>query len=141
MNKKGFSLIEVIFIIAIISIIAIVAIPKLGNSLDKANMIKIKSDVALIRNGLALYKDKITLSNDSTILDSLESGSDMLFDKIVRYPIIASSEVKSAAWSKISDTTYQVWIDSTENLLFTYDSDKYTFDCDFDNDYCKELTQ
>jgi prepilin-type N-terminal cleavage/methylation domain-containing protein len=55
-KREAFSLLEIIFAIAIISIIAIIAIPKLGNSLDKTNIIKIKSDILLIRDGLNRYK-------------------------------------------------------------------------------------
>ena len=140
-NNKAFSLIEVIFAIAIISIIAMVAIPKLGSSLDKANIIKIKSDIMLIRNGLVEYKNKMTLSQQTDILNSLENSSDILFDKILTNPIIASAESKSTAWSKVSDTTYKVWLTTEENLIFTYNSDEYSFDCDNTISYCQELTQ
>ncbi|MEA3384222.1 MAG: hypothetical protein U9Q20_06075 [Campylobacterota bacterium] len=141
MSKKSFSLIEIIFVISIAVIIAMVAIPKLGSSLDKANMVKIKSDVALIRDGLSQYEDKMILSNESTALDSLEDSEDILFDKILQYPIVSSTEQKSLSWSKLSNSSYQVWITSSESLIFNYNKDDFTFDCNFDDNYCEELTQ
>ena len=140
-HKKAFSLIEVIFAISIIAIIAVVAIPKLGLSLDKANVMKIKSDITLIRNGLAEYRDQMILSNDTTPLSSLEESDSFLFDKILDNPIVSSIEVKSASWSKLSNNTYQVWLNRDESLIFTYNSDDYSFDCDFSIDSCGELTQ
>ncbi len=42
---------------------------------------------------------------------------------------------------KISNNTYEVWIDSHNKLEFTYDNSNFTFDCNINHDYCKELTQ
>ena len=137
----AFSLIEIIFTIAIISIIAMVAVPKLRNTLSSANIVKIKSDITIIRNGLKEYKNKMILSNNSESLDSLETTQTLLFDKILTYPIIASNTNKSTSWNKISNEKYTVWIDSTVNVEFIYDKTNYTFDCDIDDNYCKELTQ
>ena len=139
--STAFSLLEVIFAIAIVSIIAIIAIPKLGNTLNSANIIKIKGDIIMIRNGLQEYKNKIILSNNIEILNNLESTQTQLFDKIISYSIVASNTNKPTSWNKISNEKYKVWIDSTVNLEFIYDKANYTFDCNINDDYCKELTQ
>ena len=138
---KAFSLIELIFAIAIISIIAIVSLPKLGSSLDKTNLIKIKSDVAMIRESLYQYRDKQILQNQNILMDNLEQGNEVLFDKILQYPILNSSVAKSGNWSKISNSKYNVWITSEVGLEFDYDSSTFSFDCDFRDKYCEELTQ
>ncbi len=142
-SKKAFSLIEIIFAIAIMTVITVVALPKFGDSIDKANIIKIKTDIMLIRNGLVEYKDKMILSNTNTSLISLESetSSDLLFDIVLKYPIISSEIDKSTSWSKLSDNSYKVWINSTEYLIFNYDNTKLTFDCNLNDAYCEELTQ
>ena len=49
-----------------------IAIPKLGNSLDKTNLVKIKTDISMIRNGLIDHKNKMILLLDTKSLDSLE---------------------------------------------------------------------
>lgn len=140
-KADAFSLIEVIFVIAIISIIAITAIPKLGNSLDKTNFIKIKSDILLIRDGINRYKNKQILKGEASTLDSLDDNSNLLFNKILAYPIISSDNQKNGVWNKLSDTTYVVWIDEEKSLEFVYDKVNYTFDCNKDDKNCKEYSQ
>ncbi|MEA3553584.1 MAG: prepilin-type N-terminal cleavage/methylation domain-containing protein [Campylobacterota bacterium] len=140
-KSKAFSLLEIIFAIAIISIIAIVAIPKLGNSLDKTNIIKIKSDIVLIRDGINRYKNQQILKADLTPLDTLEDDESLLFNKILTYPILSSNKQKSTTWNKLSDTKYIVWLDSEKSLEFIYDKVNYTFDCNKNDENCKEFTQ
>ncbi|MEA3498984.1 MAG: hypothetical protein U9R16_07995 [Campylobacterota bacterium] len=141
MKIKSFSLLEIIFAIAIISIIAIVAIPKLGGSLNKANSIKIKSDIVLIREGLNRYKNSSILANNTTKLETLEDDNKLLFNKIISYPIASSNINKSTHWNKISNSKYLVWIDSDTSLVFNYDKLNYTFDCNKRDTYCKEYSQ
>ena len=140
-KREAFSLLEIIFAIAIISIIAIIAIPKLGNSLDKTNIIKIKSDILLIRDGLNRYKNKQILKGDLTPLDSLEDSDSLLFNQILTYPILSSNKQKSTVWNKLSNTTYIVWLDDEKSLEFIYDKVNYTFDCSKNEENCKEFTQ
>ena len=140
-NKiKAFSLIELIIIIAIISIIAIVAIPKLGDSLTKAKQVKIKSDILLIRGGLRDYKDNMIVSNQNITLESLDENSNILFSKILQYPIISNNNHKISTWEKLSNNKYIVWIDLGLFLEFEYNSDDFTFNCDKKNKNCKEFS-
>ena len=141
MYTKAFSLIEIIFTIAIISILAIVAIPKLQNTLTKADIIKIKGDITLIRDGLIKYKNKQILANDTTSLVSLEEDDSLLFGKILKYPIIASNFHHTRSWEKISNNSYKVWLTTDQFLEFSYDSTNYTFDCDKNNQLCEEYNQ
>ena len=140
-KSKGFSLLEIIFVIAIISIIAIVAIPKLGTSLDKTNNIKIKSDIILIRDGLNSYKNKQILSGGFSILESLDDNNELLFNKILTYPIVSSTTKKSTSWEKLSNAKYIVWIDSKKSLEFKYDKINFTFDCNKNDENCKKFSQ
>ena len=139
--KKGFSLLEIIFTITVISIIAAVAIPKLNNSIKKTNLTKIKNDVALIRNALIEYKNKLILSNSTQELSTLETSNDILFDKILRYGIKKSNTPSIGNWSKLSDEQYKVYINSQESVIFTYNSTDFTFDCDPLDKNCMEMTQ
>ena len=139
--KKGFSLLEVIFVIAIIGIIITVAIPKLDENLNKANIIKIKNDITMIREGIIQYRDKMILKNNTSDVDTLGDDNELLFNKILTYPIVASTEQKINSWSKISDTTYKVFVDSTNSVEFIYDKVNYTFDCDTDDEFCKKFSQ
>jgi len=139
--KRSFSLLEMIFIITIIAIISVVAIPKLFNNIDNANIIKLRADVALIRNGINKFKhEQLLLLNGNKSLDSLEDEKNKLFNKILDIPIIAQNN-KSGNWSKVSDNTYKAWISSTIGVEFIYDKDDGSFDCKFKAEYCKDLTQ
>lgn len=58
MNKKAFTMIELVFVIVILGILAGVAVPRLSVTRDDATMTKMRADLASIRNGIALDKSK-----------------------------------------------------------------------------------
>ncbi len=130
-----------IFTISLISITAAIAIPKLSNSLNKTNLLKIKTDILLIREALASYKTKQLLSTDSSTLEILEEDDSSLFSNILSTPIVSSNLHKSTHWSKQSNSSYIVWIDSDISLEFFYDNINYTFTCKESKPYCKDLSQ
>ena len=137
--KKAFSLLELIFTISLIAIVASVAIPKLSNSLTKTNLVKFKSDISNIRQGLNEYKNNSILKGEDNILDNLDED-ELLFKKVINYTIISSN--KSGSWEKVSSTQYKAWIDNDTSVLFTYDKENGSFNCDIKkSDYCKELIE
>ncbi len=139
MDKKGFSLIEIIFVLLLISIIITVAVSKFGTNLENANITKIKSDIIQIRAGINLYRDKMTLQNKDINLTTLDDDGTRLFSKILKNPIISSNKQEAKAWSKISDTKYKVFVSNKEAIEFTFDAVNYTFDCDISNTLCEKL--
>ncbi len=140
MYKKSFSLLEIIFIIIIISIISIVAIPKIFNNIDTATIIKLRSDVTLIRSGIVEFKNKQVLLNSTENLNTLESNSQLLFNKVLSQPIL-QEEHKSGSWYKTSSNKYKAWLGKEKFVEFTYNTNDFTFNCNFSQDYCKELSQ
>lgn len=139
MHKKGFSLIEIIFVLLTIAIIITVAVSKFDSALDNTNITKIKSDILQIRAGINQYRNKMILKNETASFNSLDDNNIKLFNKVLQNPILSSRENIAKAWSKISDTKYQVFLDKTNALEFVFDTSKYTFDCDISNTLCKEL--
>jgi len=139
MHKKGFSLIEIIFVLFTITIIITVAMSKFDSSLKNTDITKIKSDILQIRAGINLYKNKMILKNDTISFDTLDENNDALFSKVLDTPIIASEQNSAKAWSKLSSTKYKVFFDNQNSLVFSFDTNKYTFDCDITNKLCKEL--
>ncbi len=139
--KKSFSLIELIFVIAVIAIILVVAVPKMNDTLQSANISKIKSDILLIREAINKYKNKMILKGTTNDLETLEDNEEELFNKILQTPIQASLQPKIGSWSKISATSYKVYIENGNSVEFIYDNDDYSFECDEDNLFCQELTQ
>lgn len=83
MNKKGFTLMEMLIVVAIIAILVAIAIPTYSNSMKKANA---AVDAANIRSGYATlmanimldneYKDDATyaLQSDGTVVKAGTSG-------------------------------------------------------------------
>ena len=139
MDKKGFSLIEIIFVLLTITIIITVAVSKVDTALDNTNLTKIKSDIIQIRAGINLYKNSKILKNETVTFTSLDDDNEDLFSKVLPTPIKASQENIAKSWSKITDQKYKVFIDNENAIEFIFDTTKYTFDCDIKNTYCEEL--
>lgn len=138
--KKGFSLLEIIFVIAIVSFLISIAVPKFSNTLEKSNIVKIKSDIALIQEALIAYKNKNILKGQNNTLNTLEDDPNLLFSKILHYPLLNKTNNPKGYWEKISNSEYQVYINENKKIKFNYNSSNFTFECNFNEQNCKELT-
>ncbi len=141
MRVKAFSVIEIIFVIAVISIILIVALPKVNAIFEKAHTTQIKSTVTLVREGIVKEKNKLLLANSLDSLSTLDEGDGYLFKKVLSSAVIETQTPKANSWVKVSNNSYKVYIDDTASVTFTYDPNSYTFDCDFDEPLCRELSE
>jgi type II secretory pathway pseudopilin PulG len=138
-SKKSFSLIEMIFIISIITIISFAVIQNLSPNLNSSNIEKIKADIVNIREGMSIYKSEKILKNDLTLVDQLDDNDNKLFNLILRSPIEASNNNMPKSWVKISKNRYKVFIDKQNSVEFFFDNVNYTFECDIEKIYCKDL--
>ena len=84
MHKKGFSLIEIIFVLLTIAIIITVAVSKFDSALDNTNITKIKSDILQIRAGINQYRNKMILKNETASFNSLDDNNIKLFNKVLQ---------------------------------------------------------
>jgi len=139
MDKKGFSLVEIIFVILIIAVVITTAVSKFGVAFEKTNMTKIKADILQIRAGINSYTNKMILKSQNETLDSLDDNNEKLFNIVLNSPIVASSENEIGNWSKISTNQYQVYLNTENTVQFHYNNIEKTFDCDTTNTFCKEL--
>lgn len=141
--KKGFSLFELIIVIVVISILVMFIFQKSDHSINLANITKIKSEVALIRNAISKQKTSNTLLNKDQIdtLDnaSFEEESSELFKNILDFPLVSTSSSKKelAKWIKVSNNEYKIFVDNTKNLEFKFENNNFV--CKSSISLCKEF--
>ena len=66
MNRRGFTLIELILVIAILGILAISALPKFLNLATEAEQASRDGVVGAVRSGIALYRANDMVSSGGT---------------------------------------------------------------------------
>ena len=138
--KKGFTLIEIIFVLVIIGILAGIALPKLGSQVKNANITKIKSEIIAIRNGINSKLNTSILADNAKCPDLEGSNDNLLFDNVTEG--IKSSD-QGIKWSKVDDTHYKLEFNG-ESTTFEYKNDlkdKCSFTCNSSDNLCKEINE
>ena len=158
-SKQGFTIIELVFVIVVIGILSAIAIPRLAVTRDDAMLVKVRSQVAAIRSGIAMQKNRRLLEGNTTLpttLDSAPINTDgkRLFNyndgnksNILEYPIYSKAN-HDGSWTKTNVTgtgketvtTYSVQISGT-SVPFKYNASNGIFDCNQTTQNCKDLTQ
>lgn len=141
---KAFSLLELLIVIATISIVLTFAIPKFSNITSTSKITELKSNLAIIRNGINKFKtNQILLAEDSNIL-SLDSAlvdkkNEPLFTKVIDFSLLSttSSLNELGKWIKTSLTTYEYIISSSKKVVFTLEDN--SFKCKSSFEICKEI--
>ena len=133
-----------IIAIILIAIIISFAIPKFTNLNYNKNITTLKSQLALIQNGIVNQKSKnILLSNNQEIssLDeaTLNSSGEKLFSKVIDFSIISTNNTKkeSGMWAKISNNSYTFYLSPDKNILFSFENEKFL--CKSSVELCKEI--
>lgn len=149
--KKAFSLLEVIFVIAVLALLSSFALKNGYGFLEKANLTKIKAEVALIRNALNSDKNKrirqgmteyplvLDMANINTENESLFAGTQD--EKLLTHPLVSTttSQKEIGQFAKISSSHYYAYVDKESFIEFVYNKNDGTFSCDYDNTLCKEF--
>ena len=154
LNKAGFipafTMIELVFVIVVIGILSAIAIPKLAASRDDAILVKGKSQIAAIRSGIAMQKNKRLLEGTTPFipktLDKNASPTTLFHDgdygNILEYGL--SIGTKDGQWSRTSQSatgsTYKFHIEGT-TVQFDYNASNGIFDCNHSVANCKSLTE
>jgi len=154
-TKKAFTMIELIFVIVILGILSSIAISKMAVTRDDAMVTKGRSQVAAIRNAIALVKSQNMMEGKATLfpskLDNLATAtatSGKLFDTdgsniILDYPVYAKDA--DGHWKKTASDKYAFKVLKTD-VIFKYDNTTGSFDCHNENigtalTNCKLLTE
>ncbi|NPA73481.1 MAG: prepilin-type N-terminal cleavage/methylation domain-containing protein [Epsilonproteobacteria bacterium] len=152
--KPAFTMMELIFVIVVIGILAAIAVPKLMVTRNDAVIVKGKSQVSAIRNGISLQKSRNMLKGDSTPypdkLDNVTSynvDDQKLFyfndgnaSNILEYPIYSKKGI-DGHWVKTAANKYAFYVRSDKNVSFEYNSTTGSFDCNHADSDCKRLAQ
>ena len=144
-SRYAFTMIELVFVIVILGILSSIAISKMAVTRDDAMITKGRSQVASIRNAIALAKSmKMMQGSGSLYPDTLDSSSEKLFDKandgtkLLDYPVYAKNA--DGHWTKKSTNVYTFHV-LGNGIDFTYNKNDGSFDCDHTNNICKKLTE
>ena len=81
MNKKGFTLVELILIITLMAVISVIVIPNILDVLSSSKQQKYESLYNLVEKNMKLYNDKYSVdlwSNNKTFFDFCEGSSNCI---------------------------------------------------------------
>ena len=123
--RRGFTMIELIFVIVIIGILAGIAVPKLAATRDDAIVTQGKSDVAAIRTALATERQKRILRGDYNNTFDVES--------LLDYGL-------SNRWTNLGGGVYRFKLSNTKSVDFKLDGSKFVCKNPADPN-CKLLTK
>ncbi len=149
--KQAFSLLEVIFVIAVLALLASFALKNGYGFLDKANLTKIKAEVALIRSALNSNKNKRIQQGQTDyplLLDmaKVNTEGEWLFagmqdEKLLLHPLRATTTTQKeiGQFAKISSSHYYAYLEKERFVEFIYNKNDGTFSCNYDNTLCKEF--
>ncbi len=142
-QRKAFTMIELVFVIVVLGILAGIAVPKLAATRDDAEVAKIRSDVSSIRSAIISERQIRLLKGQSNYITRLDKGvatnaADVaLFDGngsvvLLQYPIFTTKESSdkptSGHWIKKGANQYIVNVGGAL-VDFNYTASSGTFSC------------
>ena len=145
MQRKAFSMIELVFVIVVLGILAAVAVPKFSATRDDAEIAKGRADVAAIRSGIITERQtRMILGNSNFIPNGsgtytyagntykqMDNGG--LFGGVLMYP--KTSSTGRGHWSGGGGT--YVYHTANGGNTFTYTPSAGTFKCTSGSDCAK----
>jgi general secretion pathway protein G len=154
MDRKAFTMVELIFVIVVIGILAAIAIPKLAVTRGDAEIAKAKNTVAAVRNSVATKRQKQIMSGDiKTGIKKLSSDTgydkpifdafnDDTSDPVLMYSLTSCKDASDKACWYTKDGvnyTYKMPVSGSVDFNVTNNS---RFDCKVPSSAnCKLLTQ
>ena len=136
--RRGFTMLELVFVIVVLGILAGIAIPRLFVTRDDAIIAKGRADIASIRSAVVNMHNANMLSGNFTYpaLEKTDSTTGLLFENVLQNGI--KTDVKSG-WSK-DGNDYKFTL-QRKSTRFTYDQASGTFSCTRTDSLCSALTE
>lgn len=127
MDRKGFTLIELILVIAILGILAVAALPKFIDISGSAERASRDGVVGAVRSGIALYRanDMVTNGGNGVYPTTLDANADA-GNCATCFSSILSSSVADTSWRRVTSTSY-TFNDGSTVTTYTYNTVNGTF--------------
>jgi general secretion pathway protein G len=150
-NKKAFTMIELVFAIVVIGILSAIAIPRFAATRTDAEISKGRADVASIRSAIITERQSRLITGDNKFIEvgtgddsngnpQIDKGS--LFGGVLTYGITDSATAghwtNTGGYDDENTTTYNYQVSDT-TVSFTYTRSNGVLTCDRNDDYCKDL--
>ncbi len=127
----------------IVAIITTFAMTKFNQVTNKAYLVTLKSQLALIQSGISKQKNKNILLSNFPNISSLDDAStnvnnQELFKKVIDFSILSTntSDRKLGSWAKVSQNSYIFYLESNP-INFVLENNSFV--CKSQEDICKEL--
>ncbi len=127
MNRKGFTLIELILVIAILGILAVSALPKFLKLSTQAKGAARDGVIGAVRSGIALYRanDMVTNGGSGNYPGTLDAAGNQI-PCTACYSAVLTTAVNDTSWSKTGATAYS-YNDGSAVTTSTYNTTNGTF--------------
>ena len=136
--RRGFTMLELVFVIVVLGILASIAVPRLFTTRDDAIIAKGRADIASIRSAVVNVYNTNMLAGNFTYpaLERAGSTTGLLFENVLQNGI--KTDEKSG-WTKDGDG-YKFALQG-KSTKFTYDVTNGTFSCPRTDSLCSALTE
>jgi len=134
--RRGFTIIELLFVILILGVLAAIAVPKFGESYKQSILFDAKSKVSAIRSALEVYKTRHVLLGQDPYPSTLDKNG-KLFNVVLPEGVTPGSE--PGQWSSLGNNRYKFIVDDNEYAVFVYDKRTGKFECDANASSPREL--
>jgi len=124
LNRKAFTMIELVFVIVVIGILSAIAIPKFAATRDDALISRARTTVASVRSALATERQKNILKGDFSDFNTTSIGTN--FANLLEYSVKSCSSSGCGGWSTGGNTTAPTYTfyGPTGNAVYTLQNNR-----------------
>ena len=154
-NRKAFTMIELVFVIVVLGILAAIAVPRLAATRDDAIIASGRANILAIRSGIISERQGRMFRGDSRYAGELDNNTTValntmgeeLFSVVLAQPYRSGNK---SGWSKIQNANgpggtaiyrFHLKNDGVNNVDFNYTVDTGVFTCDDTITLCRSLTR